>query len=72
MTIVRLAAEERLTAAFARYDEAWSGDDQLAIVAARIELCEALAALGEVLPPPVRAQLDRDRALLAALDVISV
>jgi hypothetical protein len=72
MSVVRLAAEERLTAAFARYDDAWGGDDERAVVVARIELCEALAALGEVLPPTVRAQLERDRALLAALDVISV
>jgi hypothetical protein len=72
MAVVRLAAEERLTAAFGRYDAAWSGEDQLEIVSARIELCDALAALGEILPPPVRAQLERDRALLAALEVISV
>ena len=72
MTVVRLAAEERLTAAFARYDAAWGSAGQLEVVVARIELCEALADLGEVLPPPVCAQLARDRALLAALEVISV
>jgi hypothetical protein len=72
MTVVRLAAEERLTTAFARYDEAWSAGDELATVAARIELCAALVELGEVLEPPVRAQLERDRALLAAREVVTV
>ncbi len=72
MTTVRLAAEERLTAAFARYDAAWDAWDDIATAAARVELRAALVDLGEMLPPPVRAQLERDRALLAAREAVSV
>ena len=72
MTVVRLAAEERLTAAFARYDAAWGSAGQLEVVVARIELCEALADRGEALSAAGLRPLARDRALLAALEVISV
>jgi hypothetical protein len=72
MAVVRLAAHERLTVAFARYDDAWETGDELTTAAARIELCAALVELGEVLDPPIRAQLERDRALVAALEVMSV
>ena len=61
MAVVRLAAQERLSAAFARYDAVWKarGDD---LPAARLELCLALLACGEVLEPAVVAQMERDRA----------
>jgi hypothetical protein len=69
--VVPLAADERLSAAFARYDDEWSkGGDGL--TAARIELCEALLACGETLPPVVVTQLAVDRAAVAARVVISV
>jgi hypothetical protein len=64
VTVVPLAAVERLSAAFARYDAAWTLQDE-GVVAARIELCEALLDSGEVLPVEVRAQLACDRAVLA-------
>jgi hypothetical protein len=73
---VRLAAQERLVAAFARYDAVWSEGPLDELPATRYELCLALIACGEVLPAPVLAQMDRDRAALervhglAALSVL--
>jgi hypothetical protein len=66
MAVVRLAAEERMLAAFARYDAVWPNGPQLEVAAARVELCQALLALGEVLPPEVLAQVERDQAAVAA------
>jgi hypothetical protein len=70
-TIVPLAADERLLAAYARYDAEWAtrGDG---LVAARVELCEALLACGEQLAPAVTAQLARDRAALVQRIEITV
>jgi hypothetical protein len=65
-TIVPLAADERLLAAYARYDAEWAARGE-GLVAARIELCEALLACGEQLAPAVVAQLTRDRAGLVRL-----
>jgi hypothetical protein len=62
---VRLAAQERLVAAYARYDEVWDRGEHDALPTARLELCLALMECGEVLPPPVHAQMDRDRAAIA-------
>ncbi len=64
MNIVLLAAHERLSAAFARYDAEWVSRGE-GLVAARIELSEALLACGETLPRSVLAQLARDRAAMA-------
>jgi hypothetical protein len=63
VTVVNLASDERLLAAFRRYDEAWS-EQGLALVAARLELCEALLAVGEMLAPELQAQMAEDRATL--------
>lgn len=63
MTVVRLAAEERLAAAFARYDAVWPDGRPQDIVAARIALCRALLDVDELLPPEALAQLARDEAL---------
>jgi hypothetical protein len=65
MIEVRLAAEERLVAAYARYDEVWDRGEHDALPSARLELCLALLACGEELPPPVIAQMDRDRTAIA-------
>jgi hypothetical protein len=70
VTVVPLAAVERLSAAFSRYDAAWTSQDE-GLVAARIELCEALLDCGEVLPVEVLAQLARDRAELAQHPVLA-
>ncbi|MCU1591612.1 MAG: hypothetical protein JWP11_2868 [Frankiales bacterium] len=71
MSAVPLAAHERLSAAFARYDALWGtqGDD---LPAARLELCLALLACGETLPAPVLAQMERDRAAVSERVVIEV
>ncbi|MBK5305710.1 MAG: hypothetical protein JJD92_03385 [Frankiaceae bacterium] len=63
MTVVHLSSDERLLAAFARYNAAWlhQGDG---LVAARLELCEALLAVGESLAPELYAQMAADRAAL--------
>jgi hypothetical protein len=65
VSIVHLAAEERLSAAFGRYEAAYGFEDRVELVAARLELCAALLACGEELPSPVLAQMDCDRAELA-------
>ena len=69
--IVHVAADERLLAAYARYDAEWSrrGDG---LIEARIELCEALLACGEALPREALAQLDRDRAIVAKSVAVTV
>jgi hypothetical protein len=61
VAVVPLAADERLSAAFARYDAEWMTGGE-GLPAARLELCEALLACGESLPESVRAQMARDRA----------
>jgi hypothetical protein len=68
VTVVPLAADERLLAAFARYHAAWAvrGDE---LVAARLELCEALLEVGEVLAPELCEQMQADRAALLAQQV---
>lgn len=71
MPIVPLAADERLSTAFARYEAAWTGDED-DLPAARLELCQALLACGEQLPPSVLAQMDRDRAALVPAQVVRV
>jgi hypothetical protein len=64
VTVVPLAADERLLAAFARYHAAWTtqGDE---LVAARLELCESLLEVGESLAPELLEQMAADRATLA-------
>ncbi len=71
MTVVALAADERLMAAFKRYETAWSasGDE---LVAARLELCEALMAVGEMLAPELLQQMAADRATLAQAQEVAV
>jgi hypothetical protein len=71
MAVVPLSAHERLSAAFARYDALWvtGGDD---LPAARLELCRALLACGDQLPPSVLAQMERDRAAVEDRQVIEV
>ena len=53
MTVVRLAAEERLVAAFARYDAVWPDGEPLEVAADRLELCRAMLDLDETLPAEV-------------------
>ena len=65
MTVVPLAADERLAAAFKRYQAAWEVKGY-ELVAARLELCEALLAVGETLAPELQAQMAEDRDALAA------
>ncbi len=72
MTVVRLAAEERLLAAFARYDAAWLAAAAQDVSTARIELCRALLDLDEVLPVEVLAQLARDESAVARSLVASI
>ena len=72
MSIVHLAAQERLTAAFGRYEVAYAAGVRGPLLEARIELCEALVAAGEELAPEVVAQLERDRAELEAMAVIQL
>ena len=72
MSEVRLAAEERLLAAYARYDLAWVTGDAAALPAARLELSLALMDCGEELPGPVLSQMDRDRAELGRPVVIQL
>ena len=64
MPVVPLAADERLLAAFARYHAAYSaqGDE---LVAARLELCESLLEVGEMLAPELHQQMALDRETLA-------
>lgn len=62
MTVVQLAAEERLAAAFTRYDAVWPDGRPQDVVAARIALCRALLDVDEVLPPAALSQLARDEA----------
>ena len=63
MTVVPLASDERLIAAFARYHAAWTaqGDE---LISARLELCEALLEVGEMLAPELHEQMAADRAAL--------
>jgi hypothetical protein len=61
--VVPLAADERLSAAFARYDAEWAARGE-GLITARIELCEALLACSEPLPDGVITQLALDRAAL--------
>lgn len=72
MTVVRLAAEERLLAAYARYDRAWAVVGSADLVPARLELCRALLDCGELLPPEVQSQMARDGAALDKPHVITV
>lgn len=72
VTIVRLAAEERLLAAYARYDAAWASGRDEEVPAARLELCHALLDCGEVLASEVLAQMHRDQATVARPVVITV
>lgn len=65
MSAIRLSAEERLTAAFDRYDDLWPDGDAVELAASRSELCCSMLELGEVLPPQVRAQMARDQGDLA-------
>lgn len=71
MTAVALAADERLWAAFARYDAVWGAAGE-ELPAARLELCRALLACGEQLPALVLAQMEVDRALVEDRRVIGV
>lgn len=64
MNVVPLASDERLLAAFSRYNAAWSVQGA-GLVAARLELCEALLAVGESLAPELYEQMAADRAFLA-------
>ena len=70
MTVVALAADERLKAAFKRYEGAWAGSSD-GLVAARLELCEALLAVGEMLAPELVQQMAADRATLSQLVAVS-
>jgi hypothetical protein len=72
VSIVPLAAQERLSAAFARYEAVYGSGDRNALVAARLELCLALQECGEELPAAVLAQMERDRAELAQRPVLRV
>ncbi|MDT7536838.1 MAG: hypothetical protein QOE84_460 [Actinomycetota bacterium] len=72
MSIVPLAAQERLSAAFAHYEAVYGSGDRNALVAARLELCLALQECGEELPGSVLAQMERDRAELAQQPVLRV
>ena len=68
MNVVPLASDERLLAAFARYNAAWSTQGTTkgaGLAAARLELCEALLAVGESLAPELYEQMAADRAFLA-------
>jgi hypothetical protein len=67
VSLVPLAAHERLSAAFARYEDAYRTAERDELVAARIELCQVLLECGEDLEPAVTAQLARDRAELERL-----
>lgn len=72
MTVVRLAAQERLIAAFASYDAVWSSAGRdMDVAPARLELCSALLDCGEELPPSVLEQMERDRAVVAQLVVVT-
>ncbi len=70
MTVVRLAAEERLVAAFARYDAVWPDGEPLELAADRLELCRAMLDLDETLPAEVLAQMARDEAAVARAAVL--
>jgi hypothetical protein len=70
VTALPLAADERLVAAFKRYEAAWAVKGY-ELTAARLELCEALLAVGETLAPELQAQMDEDRDALAAQVAIS-
>ena len=63
MNVVPLASDERLLAAFARYNAAWSVKG-VGLAEARLELCEALLAVGESLAPELYEQMAADRAYL--------
>jgi hypothetical protein len=54
-----------LLAAFARYHAAYAAQAE-EIVAARLELCEALLEVGEMLAPELHQQMAADRATLAS------
>ncbi|MDX6197777.1 MAG: hypothetical protein QOJ79_928 [Actinomycetota bacterium] len=70
MTVVPLAADERLLTAFARYHAAWSVQGE-ELVSARLELCEALLDVGEMLAPELVQQMAVDRETLAQRVAIS-
>ena len=60
-----LASEERLLAAYARYEEVFGSGSRDRVVAARLQLCEALMECGEPLPPQVLLQMQADRQELS-------
>jgi hypothetical protein len=70
VNVVPLAADERLLAAFARYHAAWSAQGH-ELVSARLELCEALLDVGEMLAPELIEQMAVDRETLAQRVAIS-
>jgi hypothetical protein len=65
VSFVPVASEERLLAAFARYEEVFGAGNRDRMIAARLELCEALLECGEMLAPPVLVQMQADRQELA-------
>jgi hypothetical protein len=70
VSFVPLALEERLLAAYARYEQVYGAGNRDEVVTARLELCEALLASGDPLPPAVLLQMQADRAELAQRVVV--
>ena len=70
--LTSVLAQQLLRSAYERYDDACLRGDQQALVEARYELALALVADGWRPPPVVVAQIESDRAHLAADRVISL